>query len=203
VTRMRPGLPHPGATTGCRDASNRSAVGPVCDDPIQKQHDDQQLARLRGLGMSDKDDVLLDDRTADTLLVELGEAFAAEMTDERPRTGVNAFWMARTDELIVEVGAHLDTGHRAGARPDSAEREHLHRLGALTITLTVDPIERNVTGRIDGAILNARWLDASGSSRPLELDETRRFRISPPVGPAAIEVALVDGRRARTTWTLR
>jgi hypothetical protein len=152
--------------------------------------------------MSDMDDAPLDDAAADGLLGELGEAFAAEITDERLDAAIAAFWMARTDLLIAELEAHLDAGHRGVAHPDVAEREHLYRLGNLTVTLTVDPIDRKVSGRIEGAILNARWLDASGSSRPIELDDDNEFRISPHVGPASIEIELVDGRRARTTWTL-
>jgi hypothetical protein len=150
----------------------------------------------------DMDEILLDDEKADRLLAELGEAFAAEITPERFEAAINAFWMARTDALIAEVEEHRDAGQRAGVRGGTEERQHLYRFDALTVSLTVDSTDRRVTGRIEGAALSARWLDAGGSSRPLELDDNGRFRVSPPGGPASVEIVLTDGRRVRTTWTL-
>ncbi|MCU1500708.1 MAG: hypothetical protein JWM12_62 [Ilumatobacteraceae bacterium] len=152
--------------------------------------------------MNDADDLLLDDDAADLLLAELGEALAEEITDERLAGAVNAFWVARTDALIAEVEEHLDAGQRAGVRGGTNERQHLYRLDAFSVSLTVDSIDRRVTGRIDGASSSARWLDANGASRPLKLDEDGGFRVSPQSGPASVEVVLADGRRVRTTWTL-
>jgi hypothetical protein len=152
--------------------------------------------------VSDVDEVLLDDDAADLLLAELGEALAGEITDEHLEAAVNAFWIARTDALIAEVEEHLDAGQRASHRGGTAERQHLYRLDALSVSLTVDSIDRRVAGRIEGAGLSARWLDAGGSSRPLELDDNGCFRVTPQSGPAAVEVVLADGRRVRTTWTL-
>ena len=152
--------------------------------------------------MSNVDDVLLDDDAADLLLAELGEALAGEITDEHLEAAVNAFWVARTDALIAEVEEHLDAGQRASHRGGTAERQHLYRLDALSVSLTVDSIDRRVAGRIEGDGLSARWLDAGGSSRPLELDDNGCFRVTPHSGPASVEVVLVDGRRVRTAWTL-
>ena len=118
----------------------------------------------------------------------------------KPRS--NAFWVARTDALIAEVEEHLDAGLRASHRGGTTERQHLYRLDALTVSLTVDSIDRRVAGRIEGAGQSARWLDAGGSSRPLELDDNGCFRVTPQSGPASVEVVLVDGRRVRTAWTL-
>ena len=129
--------------------------------------------------VSDVDEVLLDDEAADLLLAELGDALAGEITDE-----------------------HLDAGQRASHRGGTAERQHLYRLDALSVSLTVDSIDRRVAGRIEGTGLSARWLDAGGTSRPLELDDNGCFRVTPQSGPASVEVTLVDGRRVRTTWTL-
>jgi hypothetical protein len=148
------------------------------------------------------DDVLLDADVADLLLAELGEALAAEISPERFDAALNAFWVARTDALIAEVEEYHDAGQRAGVRGGTDERQHLYRLDDLTVSLTVDSIDRKVSGRIGGASLSAHWLDAGGSSRPLELDDHGHFRVSPPTGPASVEVVLVDGRRVRTTWTL-
>jgi hypothetical protein len=152
--------------------------------------------------VSDVDEVLLDEDAADLLLAELGEALAGEITDEHLEAAVNAFWVARTDALIAEVEEHLDAGQRASHRGGTAERQHLYRLDALSVSLTVDSIDRKVAGRIEGAGVSARWLDSGGSSRPLELDENGCFRVTPQSGPASVEVVLVDGRRVRTTWTL-
>ncbi|HWM20191.1 MAG TPA: hypothetical protein VNO51_10930 [Ilumatobacteraceae bacterium] len=152
--------------------------------------------------MSNVDEVLLDDEAADLLLAELGDALAGEITVEHLEAAVNAYWIARTDALIAEVEEHLDAGQRASHRGATAERQHLYRLDALSVSLTVDSIDRRVAGRIEGAGLSARWLDAGGSSRPLELDENGCFRVTPQSGPASVEVVLVDGRRVRTAWTL-
>jgi hypothetical protein len=152
--------------------------------------------------VSDVDEVLLDEGAADLLLAELGDALAGEITDEHLEAAVNAFWVARTDALIAEVEEHLDAGQRASHRGGTAERQHLYRLDALSVSLTVDSIDRRVAGRIEGAGVSARWLDAGGSSRPLELDDNGCFRVTPQTGPAAVEVVLVDGRRVRTAWTL-
>ena len=152
--------------------------------------------------MSDVDELLLDDDAADLLLAELGEALAGEITEAHLEAAVNAFWVARTDALIAEVEEHLDAGQRASVRGGTVERQHLYRLDALSVSLTVDSVDQRVAGRIEGEWQSARWLDAGGASRPLELDEQGRFRVTPQRGPASIEVALVDGRRARTTWTL-
>ncbi len=92
--------------------------------------------------MSDVDEVLLDDEAADLLLAELGEALAGEITDEHLEAAVNAFWIARTDALIAEVEEHLDAGQRASHRGGTAERQHLYRLDALSVSLTVDSIDR-------------------------------------------------------------
>ena len=158
--------------------------------------------RGRKTPVSDVDEVLLDDEAADLLLAELGEALAGEITAEHLEAAVNAFWVARTDALIAEVEEHLDAGLRASHRGGTAERQHLYRLDALSVSLTVDSIDRRVAGRIEGAGVSARWLDAGGSSRPLELDDNGYFRVTPQTGPAAVEVVLVDGRRVRTAWTL-
>lgn len=152
--------------------------------------------------MSDMDEMLLDDESADLLLDELGEALAAEITSDHVRAAIDAFWVARTEALILEVEEHLDAGQRAGVRGATREREHVYRLGELSVSLTVDPVERRVTGRIEGATRAARWLDADGSAQPLELDAAGRFRVAPHRGPASVEVVLVDGRRMRTSWTL-
>jgi hypothetical protein len=152
--------------------------------------------------VSDVDEVLLDDEAADLLLAELGDALAGEITVEHLEAAVNAFWVARTDALIAEVEEHLDAGQRASHRGGTAERQHLYRLDALSVSLTVDSIDRRVAGRIEGAGLSARWLDAGGSSRPLELDANGCFRVTPHSGPVSVEVVLVDGRRVRTAWTL-
>ena len=152
--------------------------------------------------MSDVDEVLLDEGAADLLLAELGEALAGEITADNLEAAVNAFWIARTDALIAEVEEHLDAGQRASHRGATAERQHLYRLDALSVSLTVDSIDRRVAGRIEGDGLSARWLDAGGSSRPLELDDNGCFRVTPQGGPASVEVVLVDGRRVRTAWTL-
>ena len=116
--------------------------------------------------MSDVDEVLLDDEAADLLLAELGDALAGEITDEHLEAAVNAFWIARTDALIAEVEEHLDAGQRASHRGGTAERQHLYRLDALSVSLTVDSIDRRVAGRIEGAGLSARWLDAGGIVTP-------------------------------------
>ena len=164
------------------------------------------MATCRGRGretrVSDVDEVLLDNAAADILLAELGAALAGEITAERLEAAVNAFWVARTDALIAELEEHLDAGQRASHRGGTAERQHLYRLDALSVSLTVDSIDRRVAGRIEGARLSARLLDAGGSSRPLELDENGCFRVTPQPGPASVEVMLVDGRRVRTAWTL-
>lgn len=152
--------------------------------------------------MSDMDEDLLDDDAADRLLAELGEALASEITHEHLEAATNAYWVARTDALIAEVEEHLDAGQRASVRGRTEEREHLFRLEALSVSLTVDSVDRRVAGRIDGTWLSARWLDAGGSSRPLQLDDRGRFRVTPQSGPAAVEISLTDGRRVRTTWTL-
>jgi hypothetical protein len=152
--------------------------------------------------VSDVHEVLLDERAADLLLAELGDALAGEITAEHLEAAVNAFWIARTDALIAEVEEHLDAGQRASHRGATAERQHLYRLDTLSVSLTVDSIDRRVAGRIEGDGLSARWLDAGGSSRPLELDDDGCFRVTPQGGPASVEVVLVDGRRVRTTWTL-
>src|SRR5215210_4916655 len=152
--------------------------------------------------MSDVDEVLLDDDAADLLLAELGDALAGEITDAHLEAAVNAFWVARTDALIAEVEEHLDAGQRASVRGGTDERQHRYRLDALTVSLTVDSVDRRVAGRIEGEWQSARWLDARGTSRPLDLDDHGRFRVTPQSGPASIEVSLVDGRRARTSWTL-
>ena len=152
--------------------------------------------------MSDVNEVLLDDDAADLLLAELGEALAGEITDDHLEAAVNAFWIARTDALIAEVEEHLDAGQRASHRGGTAERQHVYRLDALSVSLTVDSIDRRVAGRIEGAGLSARWLDAGGTSRPLQLDDNGCFRVTPKSGPASVEVVLVDGRRVRTAWTL-
>lgn len=152
--------------------------------------------------MSDVDEVLLDEGAADLLLAELGEALAGEITAEHREAAVNAFWIARTDALIAEVEEHLDAGQRASHRGATAERQHLYRLDTLSVSLTVDSIDRRVAGRIEGDGLSARWLDAGGSSRPLDLDDNGCFRVTPQGGPASVEVVLVDGRRVRTAWTL-
>lgn len=148
------------------------------------------------------DEILLDGDAADLLLAELGEALAAEITGDHVRAAIDAFWVARTDALIVEVEEHLDAGQRAGVRGGTHEREHVYRLDEFSVSLTVDSLERRVAGRIHGASLSAHWLDADGSSRPLELDDAGGFRVSPHTGPASVEVVLVDGRRMRTAWTL-
>ncbi len=153
-------------------------------------------------GVSGVDELVLDDVAADLLLAELGEAFAAEITEDRLEAAISAFWVARTDALIAEVEEHRDAGQRAGVRGGTQERQHLFRFDALTVSLTVDSIDRRVTGRIEGAAASARWLDPGGSSRPLELDGNGRFRVSTPGGPASVEIVLTDGRRVRTTWTL-
>ena len=153
--------------------------------------------------MSDTYEFLLDDGAADLLLAELGEALGAEITDERLDAATNAFWIARTDALIAEVEEYRDAGQRAGVRGGTSERQHLYRLDDLSVTLTVDSIDRRVTGRIEGAASQgARWLDAAGSSRPLDVDETGSFRVTPHGGPASVEVVLDDGRCVRTSWTL-
>lgn len=152
--------------------------------------------------MSDNDEVLLDDAAADLLLAELGSALGGEVTDSCLAAAIDAFWIARTDALIAEVEDHLDAGQRASVRGGTTERQHVYRHGSLSVSLTVDSIDRRVTGRIVGASTGARWLDAAGSSRPLELDANGRFRVSPSPGPASVEVALADGRRVRTAWTL-
>ena len=108
---------------------------------------------------------------------------AGEITDEHLEAAVNAFWVARTDALIAEVEEHLDAGQRASHRGGTAERQHLYRLDALSVSLTVDSIDRRVAGRIEGDGLSARWLDAGGSSRPLELDDNGCFRVTPQQRP--------------------
>ena len=100
--------------------------------------------------MSDVDEVLLDDDAADLLLAELGDALAGEITDAHLEAAVNAFWVARTDALIAEVEEHLDAGQRASLRGVTAERQHLYRLDALSVSLTVDSVDRRVAGRIEG-----------------------------------------------------
>ena len=152
--------------------------------------------------VSDTYEFLLDDDAADLLLAELGEALGAEITDERLDAATNAFWIARTDALIAEVEEYRDAGQRAGVRGGTSERQHLYRLDDLSVTLTVDSIDRRVTGRIEGFARQARWLDAAGSSRPLDVDETGSFRVTPNGGPASVEVMLGDGRCVRTSWTL-
>jgi hypothetical protein len=152
--------------------------------------------------VSDVHEVLLDERAADLLLAELGDALAGEITAEHLEAAVNAFWIARTDALIAEVEEHLDAEQRASHRGATAERQHLYRLDTLSVSLTVDSIDRRVAGRIEGDGLSARWLDAGGASRPLELDDNGCFRVTPQSGPASVEVVLVDGRRVRTAWTL-
>jgi hypothetical protein len=148
------------------------------------------------------DDDLLDDEYADRLLAELGDALASEITDDHRDAATSAFWVARTDALIAEVHEHLDAGERAGVRGHADERQHVYRSDDLSVSLTVDSVDRRVAGRIDGAAHSARLLDAGGSSRDLELDALGRFTVAPPSGPVAVEVTLTDGRRVRTTWTL-
>lgn len=152
--------------------------------------------------MSQQDEDLLDDDAADRLLVELGDALAAEITDEHLDAAINAFWVARTDALVAELEEHLDAGQRASVRGGADARQHIYRVDALSVSLTVDAVEHRVDGRIEGDCSSARWLDARGSSRLLELDDSGRFRVTPQQGPAAVEVALTDGRIVRTRWTL-
>jgi hypothetical protein len=152
--------------------------------------------------MSQVDEDLIDDDAADRLLAELTDVFAAEITDDYLDAAVNAFWVARTDALVAELDEHLDAGQRASVRGNTDARQHLFRLDALSVSLTVDAIDRRVEGRISQDCSSARWLDASGSSRPLDLDDRRRFAVTPEHGPAAVEIALADGRLVRTRWTL-
>jgi len=152
--------------------------------------------------LNDADELLLDDDAADLLLAELGEALRGEISAAHLEAAVNAFWVARTDALIAEVEEHLDAGQRASVRGATDERQHLYRLDGLTVSLTVDSVDQRVAGRIEGEWQSARWLDAAGTSHLLELDGHGRFRVAPQSGPASVEVALVDGRRARTAWTL-
>jgi uncharacterized protein YfaP (DUF2135 family) len=152
--------------------------------------------------MSDVDDILLDDAAADGLLAELADALASEISATHIAAATDAFWIARTDALIAEVEEHLDASQRASVRGRATERQHVYRLEAMSVSLTVDAIERRVVGRIEGATDVARWLDAAGTSRPLAVDADGRFRVSPTPGPASVEVVLPDGRRVRTAWTL-
>ena len=152
--------------------------------------------------MSQLDDDLIDDEAADRLLVELGDALAAEITDASIEGAINAFWVARTDALVAELDEHLDADQRASVRGRSDPRQHVYRFDALAVSLTVDDVDRRVEGRIQGDCATAHWLDARGEARPLELDDGGRFRVNLQPGPAAVEVALRDGRRVRTRWTL-
>lgn len=152
--------------------------------------------------MSDLDHLVLTEADALALLDDLADAFDDEIGPPHLDTAVNAFWMARTDALVAEIEEHLDSGQRASVRSATLEREHRFRHDDLTVALTVDTVDRRVDGVIDGTWASARWLDADGSARPLDLDPSGRFRVPHRGGPAAVEVALADGRRVRTRWTL-
>jgi hypothetical protein len=152
--------------------------------------------------VSQSDEDLLDDETAGRLLAELGDALASEITGDHVEAAINAFWVARTGALVAELEEHLDAQQRASVRGPDVARQHVYRLDALSVSLTVDAIDRKVDGRIVGDWAGARWLDSRGSSCDLDLDDAGRFRVALRDGPAAVEVAMADGRTVRTRWTL-
>jgi uncharacterized protein YfaP (DUF2135 family) len=153
--------------------------------------------------MSSHDDAdLLSEEDADLLLAELGDALAHEIDDGVVDAAVNAFWVARTDALIAELDEHLGEAQLAGTRGDTATRQHVFRFEAMSVELNVDPVDRRIDGRISAELSSARMLDASGRARALELDHDGRFRAPFAQGPAAVEVALADGRTVRTRWTI-
>jgi uncharacterized protein YfaP (DUF2135 family) len=145
---------------------------------------------------------LLNDEDADRLLAELGDALAHEIGDGVIDAAVNAFWIARTDALIAELDEHLGEAQLAGTRGDTATRQHVFRLGTMSVELSIDPVDQWIDGRISADITAARMLDARGVARTLELDGDGRFRAPFAHGPAAVEVALRDGRTVRTRWTI-
>lgn len=152
--------------------------------------------------MSQLDDDLIDDDAAARLLVELGDALAAEITNEHVDAATSAFWIARTDALVAELDEMLEEGQLSSVRGAGDTRQHVYRLDSLAVSLTVDAVDHRVDGKIEGPYSSAQWLDQRGASRPLDLDERGRFRVSHSAGPAAVEVAMTDGRVVRTRWTL-
>ena len=145
---------------------------------------------------------LLSDEDADLLLAELGDALAGEIDDGVVDAAVNAFWVARTDALIAELDEHLGEAQLAGTRGDTATRQHVFRFGTMSIELSIDPVDRRIEGRISADLSTARMLDGRGTARVLDLDDDGRFRAPFEQGPAAVEVALTDGRTVRTRWTI-
>lgn len=152
--------------------------------------------------MTGHDDLVLGEHEALALLDDLADAFADEIPPAHLDRAVDAFWMARTDALVAEIEEHLESGQRAAVRSSTLEHELRFRHDDLMVALTVDTVDRRVDGQVDGRWTSARWLDANGTSRVLELDDSGRFRVSHRGGPASVEVLLADGRRIRTRWTL-
>lgn len=152
--------------------------------------------------MTEHDGLVLGEHDAVGLLADLSDALAEEIPPAHLDRAVDAFWMARTDALVAEIEEHLESGQRASVRSATLERELRFRHDDLAISLTVDTVDRRVDGQVEGPWSGAAWLDAAGGSRPLELDEAGRFRVTHRGGPASVEVVLGDGRRVRTRWTL-
>ena len=153
--------------------------------------------------MSSHDDgELLSDDAAERLLVELGDALALEMDDSLLDAALTAFWVAHTDALIAELDEHLGESQLAGTRGDTETRQHVFRFGTMSVELTVDPVDERIDGWISGDLSAARMLDARGDARVLDVDDDGRFRAPLEHGPAAVEVALADGRTVRTRWTI-
>jgi uncharacterized protein YfaP (DUF2135 family) len=153
------------------------------------------------MSIFDNGDLLSKD-AADRLLAELGDALAAEMDDALTEAAVSAFWVARTDALIAELDEHLGESQLAGTRGDTATRQHVFRFGTMSVELSVDPVDQQIDGCISGDLSAARMLDARGAARALDIDDDGRFRVPFERGPAAVEVALTDGRMVRTRWTI-
>jgi hypothetical protein len=145
---------------------------------------------------------LLSDEVADRLLAELGDALADEIDDAVLDAAVTALWVARTDALIAELDEHLGESQLAGTRGDTATRQHVFRFGSMSVELSVDPVDQRIDGWISGDLSAARMLDARGDARVLDLDDDGRFRAPFEHGPAAVEIALADGRTVRTRWTI-
>ena len=154
------------------------------------------------MNIGEPDGDLLSDEVADRLLAALGDALSSEIDDRVIDDAMNAFWVARTDTLVAELDEHLNDAQLAGTRGGTATRHHVFRYEALSVELSIDPVDHRVEGRIAGDPLAARMIDARGAVRELDLDDTGRFEAPLERGPAAVEVSLTDGRTVRTRWTL-
>ena len=151
----------------------------------------------------DEDFDELDDAEADALLVELGAALASELGASSADRACDAFWLARTDALVAELDAELTDADLVGVRGGVRARHLQFSAGpSVSVSLTIDPIDRRVAGEVSPPATSARWFDRDGGTRSIPLDERGRFGLVASRGPACLEVHLPDGQVIRTPWTL-